>query len=308
MSKLIIELDSSQIKTFLYCPQLYKLGYKENLRKTWIIPQFKKDYSGQGTYVHKLLDCYYNLRALNPGKNSLEHATAALNLFQSLKLRDKLKLPPAFEALVNVRFMQYAIKNSIADYNPIVRGGVPSTEVKFSVKLYEDEFVVFILIGRIDLLCKVSSPLGYALNAFIDHKTQERTSTLYEWKPQLLCYALATGFNYGGFNYFGLQEKYEEKITLHRDFNYIPDWKIAQWKKYIIENVYWRIVHLIKSEQHPERDEPMLWPQNFVNCAGPDEKRPCDFTEVCNAKTSELQAIIKRQFYHVVPTWSPWND
>jgi len=301
MSKLIIELDSSKIKTFLYCPQEYKLVYVENLRKTWITPQFKKDYSGQGTYVHKLLDCYYNLRALNPSKNSLEHSAAALSLFQSLKFRDKLKLPPEFETLVNVRFTQYCIKNSVADYNPIVKNGVPATEVKFSVKLYEDDNVIFILIGRIDLLCSVQSQMGYALNAFVDHKTQERESELYEWKPQFLCYALATGFNYGGFNYFGLQKEYKEKSTLRRDFNYIPDWKIKQWKEYIIEEVYWPIARL-------QRESQSVWPQNWVHCAGPDEKRPCDFTEVCNVETNELKQTIKRQFYEVTKAWHPWNE
>lgn len=303
-SKLVIELDSSQIKTYLMCPQLYNLAYRKHLRKTWITPQFKKDYSGQGTYVHKLLDCYYNLRALNPSKNSLEHATAALSLFQSLQFRDKLGLPKEFETLVNVRFMQYCIKNSVADYNPIVRNGVPATEVKFSVKIYEDENVVFILIGRIDLLCTVKSHSGYELNAFVDHKTQERKSDLYEWKPQFLCYALATGFNYGGFNYFGLQKEYDEKVTLRRDFNYIPDFKIQSWKKYIIENVYWPIAAMLGSLGHSED----VWEQRLVTCAGPDEKRPCDFIEVCNAETDELKASITRQFYEVVPAWSPWND
>lgn len=310
MNKTVIVLDSSRIKTHLECPEKFNISYRQHRRKTWVTSQWKKDYSSQGTYVHTLLETYYNLRALNPKMNSLEHGTAALNLFQSLKLAPKMKLPPEFETLVNVRFMQYVIKNSLGDYNPLVRNGVPAHEVRFSIKLYEDESVIFILEGRIDLLCTVGIQ-GNTVKAFIDHKTQERTSEMYEWTPQTLSYALATGFNYGGFNYFGLQQKYDEKTTLHRDFFFIPDWKIAHWKKYIIEEVYWRVYKETKNtdvhESFTGKDD-YIWPQNWLTCAGPDLKRACEFSEVCNAETPELRQLIKRQFTHVVPAWSPWNE
>jgi len=310
VSKTVIVLDSSRIKTYLECPEKYNISYRQHRRKTWINPQWKKDYSGQGTYVHALLETYYNLRALNPSMNSLQHGTAALNLFQSLKLAPKMKLPPEFETLVNVRFTQYTIKNSLGDYQPLVHNGVPAHEVRFSIKLYEDENVIFILEGRIDLLCRVGVPAYGTVKAFIDHKTQERTSEMYEFTPQTLSYALATGFNYGGFNYFGLQQKYDEKTTLHRDFFYIPDWKIKQWKAYIIKEVYWPVANrIIQEAKYGESQaDSFIWPQRWLTCAGPDLKRACDFSEICNAPTSELRELIKRQFTHIVPAWSPWND
>ena len=62
MSKLIITLDSSQMKAFMECEQLWCLAYVENL-------QFHLNrtiYLDKGTFVHKLLEVFYILRALNP--------------------------------------------------------------------------------------------------------------------------------------------------------------------------------------------------------------------------------------------------
>lgn len=303
--KTIIELDSSKIKLFLECPEKYNLAYEQNLRKTWITPRFKKDYSSQGTYVHALFDVFYNFRALNPSKNSFEHYTASIELFKKMKFAVKLGLDADFEKLVRERFLQYTIQNSMGDYAPIVRNGIPATEVKFSVKLYEDDNVIFVLIGRIDLLCTIGEPHQH-LKAFIDHKTQERKSTVYEWKPQTLCYALATGFNYGGFNYFGLQKEFKTDETLHRDFFFIPDWKIESWKTYIIENVFWKIA--MRRIDQMQFGKQYAWHQNLFACGGPDEKRTCEYAAICNENNPERQAIIKKYHFEPVTPWSPWND
>lgn len=303
--KQIVTLDSHKIRIYLICPEMYNIAHEQNLRKVNTFPVDEKHrYMDKGTLVHKLMDTYYNLRALNPRMNAMEHGTAALKFFQSTKLFAQSGFSAEWETLVSQRFIQYIIKYSTFEYNPLIRNGVPSVEVGFAKKIYEDDNYIFIIDGRIDLLAHAD--FG---NFFIDHKTQERKSELYEQKIQFCTYSLATGFNYGGVNYFGLQKKYEEKETLRRDFFYIPQWKIEQFKGYIIEKVFKPIAER-RAEDARRRLSGVRkdqWEMSLNSCSGPDEKRRCELADICETEHVETRDLIKRQFFQVVPAWSPWD-
>jgi hypothetical protein len=230
------------------------------------------------------------MRGLNPKAQAMEHGLAAIQMFKQGKFVEKAGFEKEFLLFVIDRFNQYQFRYLQGDFIPLVKGGKPSVEIGFSTVIYEDDKYVFILEGRIDLL-----GLYKEFKVFIDHKTQSRDSRLYDWKVQFLCYALATGLNRGVVNYFGLQKGYEDGKTLRHQLFYIPDWKKEEFKQYIISEVYFPIAQGI-------------FKPNFNSCAGPDEKRPCAFSMICNAQHNETKQLIKQTFYHVVPAWTPWNE
>jgi hypothetical protein len=291
--KTIITLDSWQIKSFLTCEESYKLAFIENLKPI----RFWKDehrYTDKGTLVHHMLATFYTMRALNPKVDRLTHGTATINLFKKNKLILNSGFDKEFESFIISRFQQYLFKYMTGDWIPTYRNGVVGVETPFAFKLYEDSERIFILEGRIDLLATdARGPF------FCDHKTQGRISNLYARKIQFLCYALATGYEYGLINYFGLQKEYKEGETLRQKLIHIPKSVTEAFKKYLIEEVYMEIVASGTS----------AFRKNLNSCSGPDEKRPCQFAMICeNSDSKERQSLIKQQFYETGTHWSPWND
>lgn len=296
MPKQVIALDASKIRSVLTCEEQFKLHYVENLRKTNLYLDTKHRYADKGTLVHELLAIFYTLRALQPKVDRWKHSRVTWNLFKKNKLIEKAGFDKEFEQLVYERFMQYMAQHSLWDFVPLVKNGVVGVETPFAVRLYEDDDKIFILEGRIDLL-------GYDSrgNGFCDHKTQERIGNLYERKIQFLCYALASTFNHGTINYFGLAKDYKAGMTLRRKLLYIPQDHIDWWKDYLITQVYPRMYDLSYGIKKFAR--------NPNACAGDFEKFQCPYTMICESfKDKERQELIKKQFYEVVPRWSPWGE
>lgn len=294
MSKTIISLDSWRIKAYLTCEESYKFSYVENLRKAHIYKP-AIDYTGQGTFVHSMLAIFYTMRALSPRTDRYTHSAATINIIKKNKLIKNAGLSPEFDKIVMERFQQYLFRYNTGDFIPTYRNGVIGVEVPFSIILYEDAEKIFILEGRIDLLS-----VNAAGPVFIDHKTQGKVSNLYERKIQFLCYALATGYEQGAINYFGLQQKYVEGVSLRQKFFHIPKSYVAMFKEYLISEVYSKIYAAHTTG---------YFSRNLNSCSGPDEKRPCEFSQICEMHgRPEIQDLMKKQNYDVVRSWSPWND
>src|SRR5690349_477374 len=112
MSKIIISLDSWQIKSFLECETSFKLAYIENLRKTRIWPDANR-YADKGTLGHAIMGIYYTLRALEPKKDRYAHGATTIKILKQNKLVKKFGFDDDFEALVISRFNQYLFKYSV---------------------------------------------------------------------------------------------------------------------------------------------------------------------------------------------------
>lgn len=293
-SKQIITLDSSQIKQYLTCPESFNLMYNQDLRKSYF---WSQDYADRGTLFHSLCDLFYTFRALNPNEDRIAQLNVVVKLFKENRLFDQFDLPKDQELTIIQRFTQYVMRYFGSDFNVLMKNNVPAVEVGFSEILYEDEEVIYILEGRIDLLVKVEG-LG---NVFVDHKTRERNDgDLYGWKPQFLCYALATKFNYGMYNYIGTAKGYDEKETFKRQLVHIPQWKIEEWHRFIIANVYNKIYAI-------KRFDITSWLKNFNSCSGAWEKKPCQFTQICETHKTEQKELIKATYFEKVKKWSPWT-
>lgn len=258
-----------------------------------------KRYADKGTLVHSMLAIYYTLRALEPSKDRYTHAAATIALIKKNKLIRKAGFEKDFEQLMLDRFQQYLFRYDKGDFVPTLNNGILGVETPFAVKLYEDDEKIFLLEGRIDLLSKIN-----ALPIFVDHKTQLRFSELYTRKIQFQCYALATGYENGVVNYFGLQKVYKEHHTIRQKLFHIPKKTTAEFKRYIVNEVYEKIWEIQRKEKY--RSE---WPKNLNACAGVFESWPCDFCQVCEqAHRPDIQEALKKQYYLKVKPWSPWNE
>src|SRR6266699_693617 len=203
MNKFTLALDSAQLGTFKTCPQSFKFMFKQNLR----LYGLSRPAADKGTIVHSMLDVYYTLNALNSKVDKLKHINTTVKLVKDNKLVQAYGFDGETEQFIAKRFIQYGFKYYGKDFAPIVKNNKVSVEIGFSVPIYEDKENLFILEGRIDLLTR-HPDFGLM---FIDNKTQDRISFLYPYKLQFMCYALATRAKYGIINYFGLQQKYDEK-------------------------------------------------------------------------------------------------
>ena len=76
--KLTLALDSTQIVSYLNCPQQWSFLFNESIRKA----DLKTKALDQGSIMHNLFDIYYTLRALNPEENYQKHATATVEMFK----------------------------------------------------------------------------------------------------------------------------------------------------------------------------------------------------------------------------------
>ena len=291
MSKTIITLDSSQIKQFLICPESWNLKYQQQLRKSGY---WTKKYADAGTIFHYLLDRYYTFKSFEKEKDPIKCANNAVKLLKIHGLENELGISDEDRAFIRERFTQYSF-NYMNDPMRVLGSGTKlGVETGFSVVIYEDAHYIFVLEGKIDLLADLGGII-----CFVDHKTRARSDlNLYGLKIQFLCYSLATGFRYGMYNYIGMAAKYDPKKTFERKLHYIPEWRVKEFKEYIIENVY----------RHLANKQHYTMPRNLNSCSGPDEKRPCEYCMLCdNRNDQKIYDGIKKQFYEKAPRWSPWS-
>jgi hypothetical protein len=304
MAKQIVILDSTQISTFCVCPEQWRLLDVENITAAGRVD----DPKAAGSYGHKLLEIYYN------NIHQMKANEAAMRaLFFDYNKEDKEKsdgnrFPLSDEKinLVRNRFGTYWQSNFTRDFIPlfktkhkIILGDdgfpkdseerIPLVEQGFSFKLYEDRDYLFILEGKIDLLC---SYLGYE-TIWVDHKFQFRSRDLYEKRIQFRNYCLATGLSIGVINYIGLQKTINEN-TFSRQLISIPKNELDWWKLRLIE-IYKRVAFAVKSQ---------TFEKNFESCEGKYSK--CMFTQICEEPTAAVREAIKKQYYHPKEIWKPW--
>src|SRR5215467_5546445 len=162
MSKFSLVVDSSQISSFLECPQLWTNYYQKKLEPAHFQPQ--DEAMDMGTYGHKLLDIYYRARFRGL---SLNQATELCNAYnpdidicdcgcghefhcptqiagieeckrckKCIKFRPHpLPLTQPVRQAVLKRFREYCYKYQQDDFQPLSEQHV---EIGFSEVIYED--------------------------------------------------------------------------------------------------------------------------------------------------------------------------
>lgn len=286
--KLTLSLDSSQIVSYMICPQNWNNLYHKNIRKA----DLKKTALDRGTIIHNLADIYYNLRALDPKGSYSTHANSTVEMYRknfTERIVDKEDLEFLFK-----RFGQYIFRWAATgnDFRPLIKNGRPSVELGFSEIIHEDENYLFIIEGRLDLLASIGETIFW-----VDHKSQEQEKHLYKMKPQFMTYGLATGLP-GIINYIGLQKELKPSHLRRTELMIFPRWKLDKWKERIINKVFIPLATtLANNYSFEESDE---------SCSGAYDSTPCQFTDICECQSLEMRNQVEKFKYVQVKPWRPW--
>lgn len=293
-NQLVLRLDASALNEFMVCPIKYHYRYREHLIKTGA----RTEPLDKGSVMHALLDAYYAKRCENLVELPIKIASAICEQLLP-ELKKKYLLPEEAWQLLELRFIQYVVNYS-KDVVPLKaqkgKDLLTGTELGFSKVLFQDERYLFIVEGRIDLLCEISGK-----RAVLDHKTQERKSTLYERRVQARTYAWATGFNYFIYNYIGLTKEVT-KDTFRREVSYFSDEDINNWhwrmlqKFFLLEQMLKCNAFELNAEQY----------RNYSACAGAFDSHPCAYTSICEETDARRAELIKIQDFHT-EVWEPWK-
>lgn len=322
MSKYTLVLDSSQISTFLECPELWNNQYKKRL-----VPVLRAADADEpmnaGTYGHALLDRYYVARAQGTSMNdAIEYALAfdpdittcecgcateyhkAVEAFQiyectkctkcvNFKARPfDLKLSTRIQ--VQTRLREYFFNYANNDIYPISPAHV---EVGFSEPIYEDSENLFVLEGRIDLIGQLQG-----LNCIMDHKFQFKRHFIYPRSIQFKNYCLVTKCLMFMVNYIRLH-KNPDQYTMQRVITSFTAPELIAWKKQLIE-----VFFSIKTAQLNE-----TYTRHWNACKGygetydMDKPKYCKYTQLCEEYNTEMKKIKMDQLYQVSDKiWRPW--
>ena len=300
MPRQVLTLDSSQITTFLNCDYEWLYSYNQNLT---LSNEIREDMA-MGSYGHKLLESYYLNKAI--GVSLVECAEIALHEIGQnmegfpLSRSNKLKVEEAFNRYVTyyaandvtVLMGKPVKKDNFGLYNEYVDSSYelnPLVEKGFSYPLLDTPDYLFVLEGRIDLLCNQGGQ-----EAFMDHKFQSRANRLYKKSIQFRNYAMVTGVRLGIINYIRFH-KDVSKNTLERVHISFSQFELEWWKKELIQ-VFIEISHKMKTGEFRRR---------WNSCNG-KYGYPCPFTPICEERSEPVRENIKNQLYRIKEKWSPW--
>ena len=292
MKKILI-LDSSQISAYYTCPVLWTFEYKNNLT---VSNQIDEPIMA-GTYGHELLDRYYKARCL--GEPSARAANIALAFLPpaDFMLSDELI------KLIRARFNHYWMTYANNDFDPLFKetyaigidnNGLPVddavktplVEQGFSYPLLDTKEYLFILEGKIDLICNY-----HGGKAIVAHKFQFRKRDHYKKRIQFKNYCLATNINTLIVNYIRLHKELSKDTLVRMPCSFNP-FEIQVWKGELIE-IYKRIAN--EKIAH-----------NWDSCEG-KYGYPCKFTKICDEWPNSATAnAVKAQYYQIKKEWKPW--
>lgn len=297
MSRQILTLDSSQIEKFLNCDMEWNYSYNENL----VLNNEVREDMAMGSYGHKLLETYYHAKAT--GNSPAESAKFALEV-----PLDDFPISPKNRDKVREAFNRYTMIYGANDVTVLMGRGIlksnfnengeyindiyelnPLVEKGFSFPLLDNPDYLFILEGRIDLLCDQNG-----IQAFMDHKFQSRENRLYKKSIQFRNYGMVTGVSLGIINYIRYHADLTPK-TLVREFISFTSFEHEWWKKQLIKT-FTRISHAMKTGEFEQR---------WNMCKG-QYGYPCNFTPLCNERNDAVRENIKIQTYRKREAWKPW--
>jgi len=305
MPRTTLILDSSQISSFLACPERWRLSNVERLTKSNVVDSP----ISAGTLMHKYLEIYYTLQGIGIGINSGEAYKIALAFDPDSKDEiDNYQYPldGPLRKQVAARFFDYHLTYSAGDYETMYRSEydvhiengmpidttkkVPLVEQGFSFKLLDTAEYLFVLEGRIDWLARLKD----GTNLWVDHKLQFRQRELYKKSIQFRNYALATGFTLGVINYVRMHKTIEPK-TLVRSVITFSSYERQMWKFKLID-IFKRIAAQMQ-QPHLEK--------NYKSCEG-DFGYPCQYTPICEEHQPLTQIAIKKRDFVERKEWKPW--
>lgn len=309
MSKTILVLDSSQLATFLECPEKWQLTNIECLTKSNVVD----DAMSAGTLMHKYLEIYYTY--LGRGVDPQGAQMRALQFDPDDKDKsDNHQYPLGAEIRTQLRqrFIEYCMVYANGDYEVATASkyhitvdsksglpkdsslNIPLVEQGFSYELLNTPEYLFVLEGRIDF---IGSLKGNRL--WMDHKLQFRQRSLYKKRIQFRNYSLALGYNLGIVNYIRMHKTCTKDTLVREPISFSSN-----------ENRLWR-AELTDIYVDVARQQKLGNPltSNLVKNRDACEGKygyPCQYISICEEYNPQTQQAIKQQNFVKRVRWTPW--
>lgn len=302
--KYVLVLDASQLKTFGHCELEWAYSNREHLEISALYEATKTNPLDMGSFMHLLLEAYYKCRLKYPQNDDYTNAQVALQAWYKYKLPgDEHSLVENWHFKDDIKFIQERFKKYVFFYQgrdlvPVMNDGIPGVELGFSKVLYEDDIVLFVVEGKIDLVHQIAQDTL----CIVDHKYQGRMNNLYEFRPQMKTYAWATGINHCLINYVRGQKEIS-KDTFVRTYFEVPNWMIKQWEKHMLDTFH----YIYMRDSHPIELNENKFRRNFSSCAGAFESNPCQYRLLCETESDAMRENIKTFKYEIRPEWKPWK-
>lgn len=310
MSRKTLVLDSSQVSAYEMCPEFHNLQYRENLT---LSEEVREDFA-MGTFGHKLLELYFANKgkmgwqpayekalAFDPdvvtcecSHDVQEHDTNACTKCSCLDFKAQMfPLSAAKREIVRERFYTFALWDLKNPLTPVLNkaGDKLLVEQGFSYPLLDNEEYLFVLEGRIDLICLRGSDEHLM---WVDHKWQGREHTLYKKSIQFRNYNLATGLNHGMINYMRLHKNVLPN-TIVQEPIYFSALETEMWRLELIE-IFKKIAN--------EMDNPIRR-RNRDACSGKFGYK-CLYTDICEENHPDTRQAVKETKFKIKKEWKPW--
>lgn len=320
MSKHTIIRDSTQISSFLDCPQMWDYDHNQHLQLTLAKPN---DAMIMGSYGHEMLERYYKMRAINESiTNALESVLEwnpdtefcqcghtikhHITNMENMKFEQQKCTMPQCQCQ-NFNSTMYPLDNDqrkivkdkirLYTYTYAADDFVPQrpehVEVGFSHKLYEDDEKLFILEGKVDLMMP-----HRGMATWTDHKFQMSAHELYQKDIQFRNYDLVMKAAIACINYIRLTKKVDHTTFVRRWFGF-SIMERAFWERRLIE-IFNQMLELELSGIQPHH-------YHWNMCKGRFKGHTCAFTQLCEeAYLPHVVEARKKQAYHIRPVWQPW--
>lgn len=266
----IITMDSQILNSIQLCPRLVKLRFVEHL-----VPNIKADYFETGDLMHELLRIYYTQKKVgDPFNKCVDDALAVVPLYT---LKMNLSEEDVEETVY--QFKEYTNHYRHESWRPL------EIEQPFSKVMYNDNDLVIIYEGKIDLVVEANVP-----KLPVDHKTSKRRSETSSLSNQFLGYCWAVDSRNIVIDKIGYQKSLKPGERFERPVISYTKERIEEW---VQNTINWAKMLYF----HIESDH---WPMNLTSC---DKFAGCMYNKVCARDPEDRDRIILKEFK--VEKWEP---
>lgn len=262
--KTIYVVDSQILNSIQDCSRKTNYSFGQNLE-----PIAKPDYFEKGDLLHQMLAEYYILRKFR-GRWNINKKTHAdiVEICTKVGRRAAVKMSLEVQVVEEVitTFRQYCTYTANDGWDRII-----ATESVASKIMYEDEEMIILYQGKIDLLFELT---GNHLMP-VDHKSSSRRGRPHYLSNQFQGYCWLLGVNNIIINKIGFQKTLKDNERFERHTLSYPPELLEEWKE---NAIYWIKKYIAESESS-------FWPPNYTSC---DKYSGCQYEEICR-QTSDAR-------------------
>ena len=271
MSKPIVAFDSQRLGSFQACPERFNLRFNQNLDIAELGEGIRK-----GSLIHLLLATYYK-RKMENGNDSKEAGGWIVSNYSKIISEIDYDISEIQHDVIGT-FAEYVKKYFNETWIPI------AVEEPFSVPVYEDDELILLYEGLVDLRIKIH---GMTEQPWVDHKSGSRRQYPDNLDNQFIGYSVALGETTGFVNAIEFKK---DPDKFHRSPLPFDQTLKKRWLDSLVDT----------AREFLTYDMIGHWPRRIRSCNA--DKFPCIFRDICKGD-EKMQKWVKETRFRVVPQW-----